>query len=157
MSKRHYVSLPRGTNRLKCPWEPRETKEVLIGSRAKPETQLTLPRFPEVPSVVSPTVKSREFYFCDDIIQGAPSWYIRWLRRCPCGSHWSAVLVPMLAENVILPLFRLMFEQRLYNYPFKFRCFAMVLMTAAATTWTKKCRVSQTQGRKNFIFVVLNN
>ena len=37
-----------GTNRLKRPWEPRETKEVLIGSRAKPETQLTLPRFPKV-------------------------------------------------------------------------------------------------------------
>ena len=35
-----------GTNRLKRPREPRETKEVLIGSRAKPETQLTLPRFP---------------------------------------------------------------------------------------------------------------
>ena len=26
-----------GTNRLEHPWEPREAKEVLIGSRAKPE------------------------------------------------------------------------------------------------------------------------
>ena len=32
-----------GTNRLK---RPRETEEVLIGSRAQPETQLALPRFP---------------------------------------------------------------------------------------------------------------
>ena len=33
-----------GTNRLK---RPRETEEVLIGSRAQPETQLALPRFPK--------------------------------------------------------------------------------------------------------------
>ena len=33
-----------GTNRLKRPWE---TEEVLIGSRAQPETQLALPRFPK--------------------------------------------------------------------------------------------------------------
>ena len=33
-----------GTNLLK---RPRETEEVLIGSRAQPETQLALPRFPK--------------------------------------------------------------------------------------------------------------